>query len=127
MTIYFDNNLKNIRSISRFTFWGSIFLMMNTILFPKFDYANLRTTLVFFGLFAFFIYWMIPVFFLLIKKQVFAIAWSKAFDNWEDFKNNDFKTLKLSDKILMIMNCIVACVGLLLFTNVLSYALMQGS
>jgi hypothetical protein len=99
MTIYFDKNLKKIRSISRFTFWGSIPLMMNSILFAKYDYVSLRRFLFFFGLFAFFIYWMVPIFFLLIKKQDFAIAWSKAFDNWEEFKKNDFKTQSFTDKI----------------------------
>ena len=123
----FEDNLVKVRRISRLFFWGSIPFMMNTIILARYEYGDIRRLLFFFGLITFFIYWMAPVFFLVIKKQDFAIAWSIGLSSWNKFKVYDFKILRFADKFLMIMNFVLACVGLFVLIYVLYFALTGGN
>ena len=67
------------------------------------------------GVMLFIIYWIVPVFFLLIKKPAFALAWARGTRKWESFKNYDFDNVPLSDKILMCMNFLLSCVVFVIF------------
>ena len=127
MKKHFEDNLIKVRLISRFVFWGSIPLMMNTIILARYEYGDVRNFLFFFGLITFLVYWMVPAFFLVVKKQDFAIAWSIGLSNWEKFKGHDFKTLSFADKLLMIMNFVLACIGLAIFIYVLHFAFTGGN
>ena len=127
MKKHFEDNLIKVRLISRIVFWGSIPLMMNTIILAKYEYRDIRNFFFFLGLITFFVYWMVPTFFLVIKKQDFAIAWLIGLSNWEKFKDFDFKTLRFADKLSMIMNSVLACVGLAIFIYVLNFAFTGGN
>ena len=110
-----ENKLKKVRSVSRLVFYGSIFLMLSTIFSKYAENIVLFRILVTFGVTLFILYWMMPVFFLFVRKQAFAAAWSRGLSAWEKFKNIDFNNLPLTEKIFMYMNFVLSCVVFIIF------------
>lgn len=110
-----ESNLNKIRLVSRFVFFGSILLMMNPIYSLSTEYAALSRILICFGVILFIMYWIVPIFFLLIKKQAFALSWSRGLAKWDKFKGYEFDTVPLKEKIWMYLNFLLSCFMFVIF------------
>jgi hypothetical protein len=104
-----ESKLKKVRLISRFVFFGSILLMMSSIYSASVKYIGIIRISISFGVILFIMYWIVPVFFLLIKKQAFALAWSRGLVKWDKFISYEFDTVPLAEKIWMYLNSLLSC------------------
>jgi hypothetical protein len=102
--------LKKVWLVSRIVFYASIFLMLSTAILPRRpEYAFFGKTLLSLGLVMFALYWMPPVFFLVVRKRDFAMAWSAGPVSWDRIRIVDFKHISVGTMISMYLNFATAC------------------
>ncbi len=110
-----ESQLKKTQAVSRAALYGSILLMLSNIFYTHTGNTLLFRILTVLGVTLFILYWMMPVFFLLARKQALAITWSRGLGRWEKIKNADFNNIHRAEKLLMYMNFMLSCVVLLIF------------
>lgn len=122
-----DKNIKKIQRMSRAMFWGSIFLMLSPGIQTS-EKSNLLFRILLFGGIALFgLNWIIPVLLLILKKQVYAFAWSRGLEKWERVKDIETKGVTLAEKILIYMKCILALVMYAMFSYLFAYIFLNSS
>jgi hypothetical protein len=104
-----ENKFRKVSLISRYVLCGSILLMLSPTFSAYTEGALLFRILITLGLMLFILYWMMPVFFLLARKQAFAIAWSRGLASQEYFKKIDLTNIPMKEKIYMYLNYILSC------------------
>jgi hypothetical protein len=115
------NNLRIIQKASRLTFWASIFLMLSSGLPIAEKNGYLFKSFLIGGIILFGLNWIIPVLFLMFKKQIYAFAWSRGLEGWEHVNEVSYKDVPLKEKILIYMRFVLALVMYVVFFYLFAY------
>jgi hypothetical protein len=102
--------LKKVWQVSRIIFFTSIALLLSNGILPQNPkFATLGKTLISLGLVIFTLYWMFPVFLLIVRKRSFAMAWYAGPVSWNRLRVVDFKHIPVKEMATMYLNFATAC------------------